>query len=552
MMKEVFTTCSFCGCGCEICVTGAGEEITRVIPSFSNRVSRGSLCMKGWRTGEIYCNSNRIARPLIKVNGTLKESSWEAALDFIAKKFAALTDKDRSVGVIGSAKITNEESFLLNKFARQVIKTNNIDSAFTLNYAPIFEKISELHFSLTMDDLEKSDLVIVIGSNIGVEAPQIARRVLRAVDKGAKLIIVNALRVPFCDIADLFVQTKPDGFKDIKEVKSFFNQARNPIVIVGEDIFKGPNANDDFAAVVETFKDKVFPIFNVNNILGALANGVSPYIDASILEQKFKITSPKTKGLNLFEMRDAAATGSLKCLYVVGENILESMGDLNRTRAALERLEFLIVQDLFLTETAQLAHVVLPACGALEKKGHFINMEGKIQQVNPILSPYGESKPDGQIILDLAKKMDCPLPYANVESISNEISDLYLLSDYQDMKIDLPVETISSDYPLWLKVDSPRVFFHSGSLLKNSAILLREMEPSVVLMNSDYAKEKQLKGNDKVKLVSKSGTLVRNVLISEEIPKNILVLRTNLSDNSHTALLPVGLKWTVVKLEKLQ
>jgi len=551
-MKEVFTTCSFCGCGCEICVTGAGEEITRVIPSFSNRVSRGSLCMKGWRTGEIYCNSNRIARPLIKVNGTLKESSWEAALDFIAKRFSALTDKDRGVGVIGSAKITNEESFLLNKFARQVIKTNNIDSAFTLNYAPIFEKISELHFSLTMDDLEKSDLVIVIGSNIGVEAPQIARRVLRAVDKGAKLIIVNALRVPFCDIADLFVQTKPDGFKDIKEVKSFFNQARNPIVIVGEDIFKGPNANDDFAAVVETFKDKVFPIFNVNNILGALANGVSPYIDASILEQKFKITSPKTKGLNLFEMRDAAATGSLKCLYVVGENILESMGDLNRTRAALERLEFLIVQDLFLTETAQLAHVVLPACGALEKKGHFINMEGKIQQVNPILSPYGESKPDGQIILDLAKKMDCPLPYANVESISNEISDLYLLSDYQDMKIDLPVETISSDYPLWLKVDSPRVFFHSGSLLKNSAILLREMEPSVVLMNSDYAKEKQLKGNDKVKLVSKSGTLVRNVLISEEIPKNILVLRTNLSDNSHTALLPVGLKWTVVKLEKLQ
>jgi predicted molibdopterin-dependent oxidoreductase YjgC len=270
------------------------------------------------------------------------------------------------------------------------------------------------------------------------------------------------------------------------------------------------------------------------------------------LEQKFKITSPKTKSLNLFEMRDAAATGSLKCLYVVGENILESMGDLNRTRAALERLEFLVVQDLFLTETAQLAHVVLPACSALEKRGHFINMEGKIQPVNPILSPYGESKPDGQIIMDLAKKMDCPLPYANVESISNEISDLHLLSDYRNMKIDLPVETVSSDYPLWLKVDSPRVFFHSGSLLKNSAILLREMEPSVVLMNSDYAKEKQFKGNDKVKLVSKSGALVRNVLISEEIPKNIVVLRTNLSDNSHTALLPVGLKWTVVKLEKLQ
>jgi predicted molibdopterin-dependent oxidoreductase YjgC len=508
--------------------------------------------MKGWRTGEIYGNGNRIARPLIKVNGTLKESSWEAALDFIAKKVSALTDKDRSVGVIGSAKITNEESFLLNKFARQVIKTNNIDSAFTLNYAPLFEKISELHFSLTMDDLEKSDLVIVIGSNIGVEAPQIARRVLRAVDKGAKLIIVNALRVPFCDMADLFVQTKPDGFNDLKDVKSFFNQAGNPVVIVGEDIFKGPNANDDFGAIFEAFKDKVFPIFNVNNILGALAHGVSPYIDASILEQKFKITSPKTKGLNLFEMRDAAATGSLKCLYVVGENILESMGDLNRTRAALERLEFLVVQDLFLTETAQLAHVVLPACSALEKRGHFINMEGKIQPVNPILSPYGESKPDGQIIMDLAKKMDCPLPYANVESISNEISDLHLLSDYRNMKIDLPVETVSSDYPLWLKVDSPRVFFHSGSLLKNSAILLREMEPSVVLMNSDYAKEKQFKGNDKVKLVSKSGALVRNVLISEEIPKNIVVLRTNLSDNSHTALLPVGLKWTVVKLEKLQ
>ena len=551
-MKDVFTTCSFCGCGCEIHVTGAGAEIARVIPSFSNRVSRGSLCMKGWRTGEIYGNGNRIARPLIKVNGTLKESSWEAALDFIAKKVSALTDKDRSVGVIGSAKITNEESFLLNKFARQVIKTNNIDSAFTLNYAPLFEKISELHFSLTMDDLEKSDLVIVIGSNIGVEAPQIARRVLRAVDKGAKLIIVNALRVPFCDMADLFVQTKPDGFNDLKEVKSFFNQAGNPVVIVGEDIFKGPNANDDFGAIFEAFKDKVFPIFNVNNILGALAHGVSPYIDASILEQKFKITSPKTKGLNLFEMRDAAATGSLKYLYVVGENILESMGDLNRTRAALERLEFLVVQDLFLTETAKLAHVVLPACSALEKRGHFINMEGKIQPVNPILSPYGESKPDGQIIMDLAKKMDCPLPYANVESISNEISDLHLLSDYRNMKIDLPVETVSSDYPLWLKVDSPRVFFHSGSLLKNSAILLREMEPSVVLMNSDYAKEKQFKGNDKVKLVSKSGTLVRNVLISEEIPKNILVLRTNLSDNSHTALLPVGLKWTVVKLEKLQ
>jgi predicted molibdopterin-dependent oxidoreductase YjgC len=385
-----------------------------------------------------------------------------------------------------------------------------------------------------------------------VEAPQIARRVLRAVDKGAKLIIVNALRVPFCEMADLFLQKKPDGFNDLKEVKSFFNQASNPVVIVGEDIFKGVNANGDFVAVVEAFKNKVFPIYNVNNILGALAYGVSPYIDASILEQKFKITSPKTKGLNLFEMRDAAATGFLKCLYIIGENILESMGDLNHTRAALEKLEFLVVQDLFLTETAKLAHVVLPACSALEKEGHFINMEGKIQKVNPILHPFGESKPDWQILLDLARHMGSALPYEDIKSVSKAIADVNLLSDYQNRKVDLPVETVGDDYPLWLKAENPRVCYHSGSLLKNSAFLLREMEPSVVLIHPDNAKERQIRGNDKVKLVSKSGVLVRPVLISEEVPKNLLVLRTTLPDNSHTAILPVGLKWAAVKLEKLQ
>ena len=561
-MKEVLTVCPFCGCGCGIYLTGENGIIARVTPSLSNPVSKGSLCIKGWHISEVFTSPNRIQKPLIKVNGSFKEISWEEAFELISLKFNSIKDKENSFGIIGSSKFSNEDSYTLHKFARQIIKTNNIDSSFTLHYAPLIERLNDFDFYVTINDIENSDLIIIIGSNITVEAPQIARRVLKAYDKGAKVVVINSLKIPFSSIASIYIQPVPEELSvlietlgkiinkksydksnsnifKLEEIASLYVKAQNPVCICGEDVFKGVKGGASFSSIFEIFKHRLFPLFTINNIIGAISFGVSPYVN-------------EKKGLNIIEMLNASLEGSIKCLYIIGEDILLSAGDYNRTREALEKLEFLVVQDLFLTETALLADVVLPACSSLEKKGSFINMEGSIQPVLPVLKPLGDSKPDWQIFTELSEKLGNKLFYKDFDEITKEIEKINFLKNKKFLQAEVSHlgDVISDEFPLWAKVDNSRLFFHTGTLLKNSSTLMREIEQGTVIINSEYAKENDIRNNEKVKIISKRGEIIRNAVISDEVLKNIILVRGGLGDFSSNVILPFGLKWTTVRLEK--
>jgi formate dehydrogenase major subunit len=527
------------------------------------------LCFKGWHLHEACQNRNRLTKPLIREGDSLKESSWEKAFDLIAGKFKS----SKEPAVIGSSKTTNEENYLLSRFARQVLKTNNIDSAFTLHYAPLSGRLSRLDFSKSIDDIENCDLIMVMGSNLHAEAPQVARRVLKASRKGAKVVVIRSFNSPLGNLADIFLRIEPDGLSrvisqisgmsdkkaetsvsaQIKEIAGLLAKAKNPVVICGEDVFKGVNALKDFSELHNLFGDKLFPVFNVNNITGTVSFGISSYIKTGELENLWKIQIPKTKGMNIFEMLKSAAVGSLKCLYIVGEDILLSAGNYNQTKAALEKTEFLVVQDLYLTETAKHAHVVLPACSSLEKSGTFTNMEGRTQHFDNAILPPGDSKPDWKIFLDIAARMGSPLPYRDIADVTKEVSAINFLKEKKiaDTEIALPEEKTSTDFPLWLKAENFSFLFHSGSILRNSFTMLRECEPSAVLINPEYAKEHQLRNNDRVNIASQTGRMSDSVIISDEIPKNLALLKINLSDYSHTAIFQTGLKWAAVRIEKV-
>lgn len=543
-MKEIITICPFCGCGCGIKVSTDDKEIEKVEPSQSHLIGRGSLCIKGWHIVEVLDSETRLRKPLIKSDDTFKEVTWQEALSLVAEKIKSVKDKYNSIGIIGSSKTTNEENYLLNKLAHQVIKTNNIDTSFSLHYSPLLKRINEINFSVKIDDIQNSDLIIVIGTNLNVEAPQILRRVLKALDKGAKILVINSLKIPLANIAEIYIQTEPnkiaEAIKDGK-VSSLYKRAKKPICIVGEDIFKGVNPDDSFNSIIDIFKDNVFPIINLNNALGAVAYGVTPYIEG------------EKEGMNLQEMIESAEKGNMECLYIIGEDILSSAGDYNRVKKALENVGFLIVQDLFMTETAKLADVILPVVSSLEKGGSFINMEGRLQDFEPSISTDETLKSDFEIFIELSEKLGVKLPYKNISEVRKEIEKSNLLKSKKISKVNISLENqnVDSDFPLWIKIDNPRMFFHSGSMLKNSYTLFREMEVGVVVVNPELAKKNNIRNNEKVKVVTKTGEITRNVSILNDIPQNIMVVTYGKDDISHSIIVPIGLKWTVGRLEKL-
>ncbi len=573
-MKEAMTICSFCGCGCSMYMASEDNSITKIIPALSNPVNRGSLCIKGWHISEAYINQNRITKPLIKTNGEFKEAGYDEALNLIADKFSFYKKSQNSIGVIGSAKTTNEENYLLNRLARQALETNSIDSSFTLHYHSLLENINGLNLTIGMEDIENADFIIVIGSNLHTEAPQVIKKVLKASDKGAKIAVIGFLSVPLAEVSDYSIPINPaeisqflQNFKDIlnspgtdkvsddmiTDIALSYKKSKNPVVIIGEDVFKSTLSKPGFKVLSEIFQGRIFPLFTINNILGAVSYGISPYADNKYLAGKWNAELPADRGLNIFEMLDASNNGSMKCMYIVGEDLLADAGDYSRVKKSLENLEFLVVQDLFMTETAKLADVILPAAGSLEKKGTFTNMEGKRQHFMPVIDPIGESKPDSEIFMELSGRLGIKLPYGDVNEITEEIKDIDLFKNkiFITGNISIPEENTGDSFPLWIKADNTRLKYHSGSLLKNSYFLEREMEPAAVLVHPDQAKANQLRNNEKVKITTKYGEILRNVLISNDIPKGSIVLRTNISDYSHTMVLPAGLLWTPGRLEKL-
>jgi NADH-quinone oxidoreductase subunit G len=426
-MKHVGTTCTHCGDGCKTTLgvrrSDTGMEIVRGDNRDKSGINGDFLCIKGRYAFDFANNEDRLTQPLIRRGGRLTPATWEQAFEHIGKRFKWILEHDggKAIGVIGSTRTTNEENYLLQKFARVVLQTNNIDHHRTADF-PAFAAALQGKSSATgsMRDVYNAPAILLIGNDPTDEHPLLAWQIRNNVRlHNARLYVVNSQPIKLSRQAVSFLQI-PDGAYN--EFAAFLSEGRGRapqqnwaglaeklrseqglIVIFGSELFgEAIHALAKFTASIPGAK--LACLGDYANSRGAadmglysdLLPGYFPLSHATQFHQEWG-KFPAQPGMNMPEMFDAAAAGRLKGLYVVGAN---PVGRLNVNPAALSNT-FIVVQDMFLTETAALAEVVLPAANAYEKAGTFTNTCGDIQ----ILKKAGEvttTKPDFEMIVRIA------------------------------------------------------------------------------------------------------------------------------------------------------
>jgi len=427
-MNHVGTTCTHCADGCKTTLgvrrSDTGMQIVRGDNRDKSGINGDFLCIKGRYGFDFANNEDRLTQPLIRKHGRLVPATWEEAFEVVGKRFKEILDREggRAIGVIGSTRTTNEENYLLQKFGRVALGTNNIDHHRTADF-PAFAAALQGKSGATasMRDVYNAPAILLIGNDPTEEHPLLAWQIRNNVRlHNARLYVVNSRPIKLRRQATSFTQvTSETDFTEFlggdESIASFatregWNAVRDKlraeqglVIIFGSEIFgEDIQALAKFAASVPSAK--LLCLGDYANSRGAadmglypdLLPGYFPVSGADKFHKEWKIT-PAAPGMNIAQMFDAAKAGQLKALYVIGAN---PVGRLNVHPSNLKNT-FVVVQDMFLTETAALADVVLPAANAYEKAGTFTNTCGDIQ----ILKKAGEvtdAKPDFEMIVRIA------------------------------------------------------------------------------------------------------------------------------------------------------
>jgi NADH-quinone oxidoreductase subunit G len=419
-MNHVPTVCTHCGDGCKTTLgvrsTSDGSEIVRGDNRDKSGMNGDFLCNKGRYAFDFANSPQRLTTPLVRKDGTLKPVSWEEALTYAGTKLRELRDTrgGSSIGVIGSNRITNEEAYLLQKFARTVLQTSNIDHHRTADYVAFAQALSgTTGRTASQHDTATSPAVLIVGGDPTNENPLTAWNLRTDVRLNrARLHIANHQPIKLTRQAKTYVNVSELGYgalaaylagdessssaaaADTKSLAAFRDaiQAEPTLLILIGSELRGLDLKRliDFGLTLPNAKFAL--LSDYVNSRGAADMGLLPDMLPGYV--------PTTAGLDLLEIFDAAAQGSLSALYVVGSN------PVLRYDIAPDTLKntFLVVQEMFLTETAALADVVLPASSLYEKSGSVTNSYGDLQRVSKAGDRAGV-RSDFELLVRIADKI---------------------------------------------------------------------------------------------------------------------------------------------------
>jgi NADH-quinone oxidoreductase subunit G len=436
-MNHVATICTHCGDGCKTTLgvrsTSDGSEIVRGDNRDKSGINGDFLCNKGRYAFDFANSTERITTPLVRqTNGELKAVSWEEALTHTGKKLAELRDSrgGKSIGVIGGNRLTNEESYLLQKFARSVLGTNNIDHHRTADYVAFAQALGTTGRAASLHDTLTAKAVMILGGDPTTQAPATAWNLRTNVRlNGARLYIANSAEIKLRRQAKAFLHIPELSYSSLAafiagddsaadalgpNAHDFRNAVRAEeelLVLIGSNIRGGDLKR--LLAFGTTMPNRKFALLSdYANSRGAADMGLLPDMlpgytpigpvdtESSGSKMITEYGSPTTPGLDMLEIFDAAAKGELSALYVVGSNPIARYGI---DPAALKNT-FVVVQEMFLTETAALADVILPAANLYEKSGSVTNSYGDLQQVKKAGDRAGV-RTDFEMIVRIADKM---------------------------------------------------------------------------------------------------------------------------------------------------
>jgi NADH-quinone oxidoreductase subunit G len=437
-MKHVGTICTHCGDGCKTTLgvrrADTGMEIVRGDNRDKSGTNGDFLCVKGRYAFDFANHDERLTQPLIRKNGRLTPASWEEAFELVGKKFAAVRDKDggQAIGLVGSTRTTNEESYLLSKFARVVLKTNNVDHHRTADFPALAAALrGKPNTTASMSDVFTAPAILLIGNDPTEQHPLLAYQIRNNVRlHRARLYVVNSAPIKLRRQAASFLQIaagiegkvaaflgSDDGAADALTTATHGREAwsalreklrseQNLVIVFGSEI-----RGNDLVNLVKLGSSisgaKFICLADYANSRGAadmglypdLLPGYHPVAGSSEFHREWGEV-PQTPGHDLHGMAEAAKAGKLKAFYVVGSN---PIGRLSLDPFAFSK-SFVVVQDMFLTETAVIADVVLPAANAYEKSGTVTNTCGDIQLEKKAGDVSG-TKSDFEMIVRIADAM---------------------------------------------------------------------------------------------------------------------------------------------------
>jgi NADH-quinone oxidoreductase subunit G len=421
-MTYVGNPCAHCSNGCKTTLSVRNNEILRANNRDHSGVNGEFLCGKG-RFGFDFTNhAERIRQPLVRRNGKLEPASWEDALEEIARRLKKVRDAHgpAAIGVIGSNHTTNEENYLLSRFARATLGTNNLDHHRTADYAGLAAALGPKAKAAlaTMADAYTAGAVLLIGNDVTQQNPLVAWQIRTGVrHHGLRLYAINsrpskihrqaALAVDVAKgeeraavrwLATGEAQFVGNTAGDLATLKAAIEKESDVLIIFGADI-QGAAIRDLMAFGSRlTGQTRYMALGDYSNSRGAADMGILPdrlpsYIPLSDALERARLGKvwgaeiPSAPGLSARAMVDAVIAGKLKALYVVGANPLKTFGVTQPDRLA--GLELLVVHEMFLTETAQRADVVLPAASTYEKDGTLTNTSGEVQMTHRSIDPQG-------------------------------------------------------------------------------------------------------------------------------------------------------------------
>jgi formate dehydrogenase alpha subunit len=492
------STCTFCGTGCGLKLGSRGGRIVAVEGDAANPVNDGVLCVKG-RYGFEFVNSpQRLRTPLVRRDGKFVETTWDEALDLVARRFAEY--RGAAFAAVGSSRGTNEENYVVQKFTRAVMRTNNVDNCARLCHAPTVAGLAKAFGTgggtNPLADIDGASCLFVIGSNTSEAHPAAGARIRRAIPR-ATLIVADPRRIDLAGNANVWLQQRPGtdvpllmgmakvildeglhdpefvrdrceqfdefaaslGAFDLKTVEAITGvpgeriataarlyATRKPsFIIYSLGITEHSHGVDNVLAVANLAmltgnlgkpSAGVMPMRGQNNVQGACDMGCIPYAYQGYQavadpatrkkhEDAWGCGLPDAPGLTLVEQFQQVLAGTIKCLYVVGMDVAYSIADTTKVHEALRKAEFVVFQDIFLTGSAEFAHVVLPAACFAEKDGTFTNLERRVQLIRPAVDPPGVAKPDWWITAEIARRMGARgFDYTSAAEIMHEIASL--------------------------------------------------------------------------------------------------------------------------------
>ena len=631
--REVVTTCTYCGCGCGIHLGVREGRLVSARGVRANPSNEGRLCVKG-RFGFDFVNSpDRLTTPLVRRNGKLEEATWDEALDLVAERFSSR--RGEAFAAIASAKLTNEENYVIQKFSRAVMGTNNVDHCARLCHSPsvagLVQSFGSGAMTSSTKDLGDARCILAIGTNTTAAHPIVGLQVMRSIRQGGKLIVANPREIELARHADLhirnragsdvallmgmmrvivdeglhdpeFIESRCEDFDAFRESLADYDEAsveektgvpfmqvaraarmyaeNSPAAILyAMGITQHTHGTDNVLATsnlalltgnVGVPSGGVNPLRGQSNVQGACDMGALPNVypgyqrvDVPEVKAKFErawdVELDGAPGLTHLEILGGVTAGPIRAIYLVGENPALSEADATHAREAMEKVDFLVVQDIFLTESAQYADVVLPAASFAEKDGTFTNTERRVQRVRKAIPPVGDSRDDLWITCEIARRMGAAgFAYASADEVMNEIASLtpsyggitherieevglqwpcpdrshpgtrFLHAEgfprpggkgrFVPLAYRPPDEEPDAEFPLVLTTERSLYHYHTATMTRRVPGLETLRSEELVEIHPRDAVELAIASGDRVKVTSRRGEVTARALVTEVSP----------------------------------